>query len=141
MAQQARNLTWTLEEEGIKLKAVIHDRDKRFSATADNVFRSAGAGVILTPLMAPRANAHVEGWIGSCRRECLDLMLVLNQRHLEAILREYCLHYNQERPHCSRELRSPAARGDPLVARVGGVRRRVLLGGLISEYHCEAMAA
>ena len=139
VAQQARNLTWTLEEEGIKLKAVIHD-NKKFSARADNVFRSAGARVILTPLMAPRANAHVERWIGSCRRECLDWMLVVNQRHLEAILREYCTHYNQERPPRSRELRPPAARGDPLVARAGGVRRRVRLGGLISEHHREAAA-
>src|SRR6266536_4973041 len=75
MAQQARNLAWTLEEEGIKPKAVIHDRDKEFSARADSVFRSTGARVILTPLMAPRGNAHVERWIGSCRRECLDRML------------------------------------------------------------------
>src|SRR5437867_8490369 len=80
MAQQARNLAWTLEEEGIKPKAVIHDRDMKFSARADSVFRSAGARVILTPLMAPRANAHVERWIGSCRRECLDRMLVVNER-------------------------------------------------------------
>ncbi len=69
-------------------------RDKKFSARADNVLRSAGVRVILTPLMAPRANAHVERWIGSCRRECLDWMLVVNQRHLEAILREYCMHTN-----------------------------------------------
>ena len=97
--------------------------------------------MILTPLMAPRANAHVERWIGSCRRECLDRMLVVNQRHLEAIVREYCMHYNQERPHRSLELRPPAARGDPVVARTRGVRRRVRLGGLISEYYCETMAA
>ena len=141
MAQQARNVTWTLEEKGIKLKAVIHDRDKKFSARGDNVFRSAGARVILTPLMAPRTNAHVERWVGSCRRECLDWMLVMNQRHMEAILREYCMHYNQERPHRSRELRPPAARGDPVVVRSGPVGRRVRLGGLISEYYRKAAAA
>jgi putative transposase len=141
MAQQARNLAWTLEEEGIKLKAVIHDRDKKFSARADDVLRSAGARVILTPLMAPRANAHVERLIGSCRRECLDRVLVVNQRHLEAIVREYCMHYNQERPHRSRELRPPAARGDPAIAGTRGVRRRSLLGGLISEYYQEVVAA
>ncbi|HCG00667.1 MAG TPA: integrase [Chloroflexi bacterium] len=135
------SLAWTLEEEGIKLKGVIHDRDKKFSPRADNVFRSVGARVILTPLMAPRANAHAERWIGSCRRECIDRMLVVNQRHLEAILREYCMHYNQERPHRSRELRPPSARGDPAVARTRGVRRRVRLGGLISEYYQEAVAA
>jgi len=91
--------------------------------------------------MAPLANAHVERWIGSCRRECLDRVLVVNQRHLEAILHEYCTHYNQERPHRSRELRPPAARGDPAVARGSVVRRRVRLGGLISEYYQEEVAA
>lgn len=141
MTQQARNLAWTLEEEGIKLKVVVHDRDKKFSASADNVFRSAGARVIVTPLMAPQANAHVERWIGSCRRECLDWMLVVNQRHLETILREYCAHYNQERPHRSRELRPPAAQGEPVVATTRLVRRHVRLGGLISEYYREALAA
>jgi len=141
MTQQARNLAWTLDEEGIEVTALIHDRDKKFASSADNVLRSAGTRVIVTPLMAPRANAHVERWIGSCRRECLDWMLVVNQRHLEAILREYCMHYNQERPHRSRELRPPAARGDPVVARTSEVRRRVLLGGLISEYYREAAAA
>jgi hypothetical protein len=39
-------------------------------------FLSEGARVILTPLMAPRANAYCERWIGSCRRECLDRMLI-----------------------------------------------------------------
>jgi putative transposase len=68
-------------------------------------------------------------------------MLVVNQRHLGAILREYCTHYNQERPHRSRDLRPPAARGDPPVARARVVRRRVRLGGLISEYCQEAVAA
>jgi putative transposase len=58
--------------------------------------------------MAPRANAHAERRIGSCRRECLDWMLVLNQRHLEAVLRHYCEHYNHERPHQSRNLRAIA---------------------------------
>ena len=116
MAQQSRNVLSMLDEEGIRLNALIHDRDKKFASSADDVFRSAGARVILTPLMAPRANTHIERWIGSCRRECLDWMLVVNQRHLEAILREYCMHYNQERPHRSRELRPPAARGDPVVA-------------------------
>lgn len=83
VAQQARNLLWRLDEEGIVLRAVIHDRNKKFAAQADTIFKSEGARVILTPLLAPKANAHVERWIGSCRRECLDWMLVLNQRHLD----------------------------------------------------------
>jgi putative transposase len=79
-----------------------------------------------------------ERWIGSCRRECLDWMLVLNERHLEAILREYCLHYNYERPHRSRNLRPPASRGDPITPVGGRLERSTRLGGLLNEYRLVA---
>ena len=86
MTQQARNLSWKLADQGIKLSVVIHDRHRKSAPKADAVFRSEGARVIVTPLMAPMANVHVERWVGSCRRECLDWMLIVNQGHLEAVL-------------------------------------------------------
>jgi len=52
--------------------------------------------------------------VGSARRECLDWMLIVSQRHLEAVLGEYCAHYNDERPHRSCDLRPPAVRGEPI---------------------------
>jgi hypothetical protein len=91
--------------------------------------------------MAPRANAHAERWIGSCRRECLDWILVVNQRHLQAVLDVYCGHYNDQRPHRSRNLRPPASRRDPVATRAGELQRRARLGGLISEYYRAALAA
>ena len=141
VTQQARNLSWRLEEDGIKLSVVIHDRDKKFARGADNVFRSEGARAIVTPLMAPRANAHCERWIGSCRRECLDWMLVVSKRHLQAVLDVYCKHYNGERPHRSCGLRPPSIRGDPVALGAGEVRRRVRLAGLLSDYYREEVAA
>ncbi len=69
VTQQARNLSWKLEEEGIKLSVVTHDRDKKFASKADAVFKSNGARVIPTPLMAPRANAHAERWIAEVGAE------------------------------------------------------------------------
>jgi transposase InsO family protein len=140
VTQQARNLSWKLEDEGIELSVVIHDRDKKFAPSADAVFRSDGSRVILTPLMAPRANAHAERWIGSCRRECLDWVLVANQRHLEAILREYFVNYNEERPHRSLQLRQPAARGDPPAPACTTVHRKMRLGGLLSHYSVQGAA-
>ena len=78
----------------------------------DAVFEGEGARVILTPLMAPRANAHAERWVGSARRECLDWMLIVSQNHLETVLGEYCAHYNDERPHAAAafDLPRPPAR-------------------------------
>jgi putative transposase len=64
-------------------------------------------------------------------------MLIAGPRHLRAILDEYVAHYNQHRPHRARNLRPPdcddtiAAIIDLTTARV---RRRRVLGGLISEY-------
>src|SRR6266566_1537230 len=45
VTQQARNLSYRLEEDGIKLSALIHDRDKKFARRADGVFKSEGARV------------------------------------------------------------------------------------------------
>ena len=115
--------------------------DKKFAFQADRVFQSQGARVILTPLMAPRANAYAERWIGSCRRECLDWILVVNRRHLQAVIHEYRLHYNEERPHGSRNLRPPASRSDRLQVVGGQIERRTRLGGLLSDYRRLPVAA
>ena len=141
VTQQARQLRWSLDDEGIKLGYLIHDRDKKFAPKADLVFKSEGARVILTPLMAPLANSVAERWVGSCRREALDRMLILNQRHVEAILREYCTHYNDERPHRKLNLRPPSCRGDPVAPIGGQVERTLRLGGVLSSYRLVAPAA
>ena len=78
--------------------------------------------------------------MGGRRREALDRILILNQRHLEAVPRDYCAHYNDERPHRSRKLRPPSYRGDPTP--VGGqIKRLTRLGGLLSSYEVVAQAA
>ncbi len=60
VTQQMRNLSWTLEEQAIGLNHLIHDRDTKFPRSFDATARSDGGRVILTPLMAPKANAHIE---------------------------------------------------------------------------------
>jgi putative transposase len=64
-------------------------------------------------------------------------MLIYNPRHLLAVLGEFVTHYNEHRPHQSRDQRPPAAT-DTAPAVVGlasaRVRRRKILKGLISEY-------
>jgi putative transposase len=141
VTQQARNVSCRLEDEGIKPSVLIHDRDMKFAPQADRVFQSQGARVILTPQMAPMANAYAERWIGSCRRECLDWMLVLNQRHLETVIHEYCLHYKIERPYLGRNLRPPASRADRIQLASGRIERSTRLGGLLSDYRQMPVAA
>jgi transposase InsO family protein len=139
MLQQARNLLIDLDERGRRVRFLLHDRDTKFSAAFDAVFGSEGIRIIRTPVGTPNANAHVERWVGSVRRECLDRLLIAGHRHLEHVLRVYALHYNPGRPHRALDLQPPdppaavAARGDP-VAALTGVQRRDHLGGLIHEY-------
>ena len=133
LAQQSRNLLWEAAEQRVELGGLIHDRDKKFSAAADAVLRSAGTRIILTPLMAPKANAFVERWIGSCRREAMDRMIIVNERHLAHVIRESVAHYNQDRPHRACGLRPPASRGDP-GSKFGRVFQHSRLGGLLKSY-------
>ena len=57
--------------------------------------------VLKTPVRCPQANAFCERLISTIRRECLDWLIVLNERHLRAVLRGSVVHYNQGRPHAS----------------------------------------
>ncbi len=115
---------------------LIRDRDAKFPASFDAVFRAEDVRVVRTPVRASRTNAVAERWVGTVRRECLDWLLILGQQHLEQVLSEYGVHYNAARPHRALELRAPLARGEPAqsASRVDEVLRRDRLGGLIHEY-------
>jgi len=146
MLQQARNVLMDLDDRGRQLRFLVHDRDSKFATAFDVVFVSEGVKIIRTPIRAPNANAHVERWVGSIRRECLDQLLIVGRRQLEHVLRVYVCHYNQRRPHRALDLQAPdptaavaAARGDP-PAPLTSVHRRDLLGGLIHEYELASAA-
>ena len=139
--QQARNVIETFVESTKPIRFLIHDRDSKFTAAFDEVFRSEGVRTIRTPVRAPRANAFIERWIGTVRRECLDRILIVNRRHLERVLPVYIRHYNEHRPHRSLDQRPPIEEPSPgseTVVVLDRVRRRDVLGGLIHEYKAAA---
>jgi putative transposase len=80
---------------------LIHDRDSIFSSEVDQTVENMGLKVLRTPVRAPQANAYCERLIGTIRRECLDFMIPLSERHLRRILSEWVAHYNHGRPHRS----------------------------------------
>jgi transposase InsO family protein len=132
VVQQARNLSFTNVLE--RTRFLIHDRDSKFTAAFDEVFRSEGITVIHTPVQAPQANAYAERFVRTVRNECLDWLLIIGRRHLEHVLPIYIQHYNRERPHRGLALQPPEP--EQVTQPPGGdVRRRDRLGGLVHEYY------
>jgi putative transposase len=129
---------------------LIHDRDSIFSIEVDQTVENLGLKVLRTPVRAPQANAYCERLIGTMRRECLDFMIPLDQKHLRTILREWVHHYNHGRPHRSLGPGLPIAASRP--ARLSPINRhqvpqgwkvtkRSILSGLHHEYELKKVAA
>jgi putative transposase len=132
VAQQARQFLWNLETEARLFTHLVRDNDGKYSASFDAVFESAGIEVVSTPFRAPRANAYAERWVRSVREECLNQVIILDQRHLAYVLREYAHFFNTARPHQGIDQQVPC----PPVARLtsGNIARRDSLGGILHDY-------
>jgi transposase InsO family protein len=133
-AQQARNLMLDLGDHAGGFNFLIRDRDSKFTAMFDEVFRAEGIRIVLTAPQAPRMNAIMERWVGSVRRELLDRILIIIAAHLRKALSEYESHFNGHRPHRALNQASPLrALPDPIDDDVRVIRRD-RLGGLLHEY-------
>jgi putative transposase len=136
VTQQARNLLLALGERGRRVGFLVRDRDAKFSRAFDDVFRSEGAKMLVTPVRAPTANAYAERWVGTVRVEP-GLAAHRGTRPPGTGLRVYVQHYNQHRPHRALSLHAPDTPAEPILVgqdRQGTVHRHDLLGGLVHEY-------
>jgi putative transposase len=96
-------------------------------------FAGNGMRTIKTPVRSPRAKSFAERYVGTLRRECLDHLLIYDERHLRQILAEYSRHYNEHRPHQSRGQRPPLHEFGQTIDVTARIERRQVLHGLISE--------
>jgi putative transposase len=142
VTQQARQMTWNLADGAQSFRFVIRDRDQKFTDSFDDVFRSVGMEIIRTPFRAPQANGVAERFVRTARSECLDWLLILDQRHLERAVATFIAHYNVHRPHRALALDppQPPREAPPSASAADGkcVRRRDRLGGVIHEYSVAA---
>jgi putative transposase len=134
VAQQARNLAWKLQDGELAARFLLRDRDSKFGAAFDQVFRSEGVEVIRLPYRTPVANSFAERWVGTARREALDHLLIFGRRHLERVLEEFLEHYHEARPHQGLGQRRPVEPAATAPTTYGQVERLDRLGGLLHEY-------
>jgi putative transposase len=78
--------------------------------------------------------------VGTLRRECLDHLLILGERHLRQVLAEYARHYNSHCPHKGLQQEAPQRQPGRLVDVTAPIERRKALGGLVNEYRRAALA-
>jgi putative transposase len=129
-AQQLREATpW-----GQGPKYLLHDRDSKYASHFSAVASGSGIQELRTPYRAPRANGVCERYMGSLRRECLNHTLILNDRHLMRVVREYTKYFNQERPHQGIGQRVPNYYDRPVSNPTGNISSRAILGGLHHSY-------
>jgi putative transposase len=132
VAQQLREAT----PFGMQPRFLIRDNDSKFGAQFARVAATTPIEILRIPFRAPRANAICERFLGSVRRDCLDHVLILSERHLLRVLRTYSTYFNGARPHqgLGQALPEPVAVVSTASSSGRGVRALPVLGGLHHDY-------
>ena len=110
----------------------LRDRDKIYGAFFRRRVAQLGIEQVVTARKSPWQNPFVERMIGSIRRECLNHVIILNERHLRRILRSYLAYYHETRTHLALCKDAPTPRavqgtdmGDVIaIPQVGGLHHR-----------------
>jgi transposase InsO family protein len=113
---------------------VMFDRDRKFAGDVREFLKASGMKAVRTSIRSPWQNGVAERWIGSIRRELLDHVIALNERHLFRLSQEYIRYYDQDRTHIGLNKEAPGGRiierrpcaASPVAAmpRIGGLHHR-----------------
>lgn len=117
---------------------LLHDRDRIFGSEFVDQVRAMGIKQVLSAPRSPWQRAYVERVIGSIRRECLDHIIVVDERSLIGTLTRYCSYYHRWRTHLSLDKDAPDCRRSQ-EEREGQVIEFREVGGL--HHHYERRAA
>ncbi len=80
-------------------KYLILDRDKKFGNDVTEMLQSMEIRIKRTAFRSPWQNGVAERWVGSCRRDLLDHVIVFNEAHLRRLVRDYIRYYHEDRTH------------------------------------------
>jgi len=135
-AQQLREAT----PYGQAPNYLIRDNDGKFGSCFARVATTSGIKLLKMPYQAPRANAICERFMRSVRQECLDHLLILQEKQLERMLRSYVAYFNQARPHQGMAQQFPEPSRSALSSHHAGeqVIAVPVMGGLHHDYRWAA---
>jgi transposase InsO family protein len=108
--------TWVIQRlrEAVPYDIATHhltfDRDAIFNAKVEETAKALGVKPVRTAFKSPRQNGVAERFVGSCRRDLLDHVVVFNKRHLKRIMTEYVRYYLNERTKPGSSNQTPARR-------------------------------
>src|ERR1700756_2245598 len=111
---------------------LIHDRDAKYGTEVPAAIRSLKINAVRTSFESPWQNGVAERWVGSCRRELLDHVIALNERHLKRLLSEYVSYHHEDRTHLGLGKGTPGCR--PRCVTSGRVLSYDRLSGLHHRY-------
>jgi putative transposase len=111
---------------------LLFDHDAKFGFEVESAIKAVGLAAVRTSVRSPWQNGIAERWVGSCRRDLLDHVIPLNERHLKRLLSEYVRYYHEDRTHLGLEKDTPAGRSSAKAAgwrivsspRLGGLHHR-----------------
>jgi putative transposase len=111
---------------------LVRDRDASYGQTFRNRVQAMGIKEVVIAARSPWQNAYVERIIGSIRRECLNQVIIFNERHLRGVLSSYFRYYHKTRTHLAldkdcpetRPVSRPAAGKIVAFPEVGGLHHR-----------------
>jgi putative transposase len=123
-----------LNDRAATFRFLVRDRAGQFTTAFDAVLAGAGIDTVKIPPRCPKANCLAERFVLTARTELIDRILIFGERHLRTVLARYGAHYNGQRPHRALQLRPPRPDHPVLGLDHQRIRRRPVLGGLLSEY-------
>jgi len=114
---------------------LLFDHDSKFGSDVTSEVRDLGSQPTRTAFRSPWQNGVAERWVGSCRQDLLDHVIVLNEQHLKRLLSEYVRYYHEDRTHLGLAKDTPIGRSIAICPVVG---HKILsfprLGGLHHRY-------
>ena len=119
-------------------KYLIFDRDAKFGNEVLVAAEAIELASVRTSFKSPWQNGVAERWIGSCRRDLLDHVIALNERHLKRLLSEYLRYYHDDRTHLGLQKETPGLRKNAVRTADCRILSLPRLGGLHHRYDLAA---